>query len=181
MKTPLRKKQEEVRDAQKRAAKLLDVCQYNSIMLEVKTKAREMKQEELIRELTNAADNANKAAEDCKVEMDQLKADINNLKEADKERAGLKDEVTRLGNDLEQAKGEYKYATEVFDAQVLRLPQPAPFDEWDSLEEEQAAKTVPGEAREAQTLETHGTPAAGQDQPSEQQQPEQQQQQQQQP
>ncbi|XP_021725084.1 uncharacterized protein LOC110692395 [Chenopodium quinoa] len=224
LKAPLRKKKEEVRDAQKRATDLIDVCQYNSLMLEIHTKAREMKQEELIQQLTTAADTANKTAADRQLQIDQLKTDIQALKDAVKEKTGLKEEVTRLQGELDKTKNDlvkskkdaldqlaaeqtrlvnenerdcearmkmawsmihpetdyaffdlrYKYATEVFDAQVLGLQQPASFEEWAGLGEEQTEGEVPGDG-----TQTQDAPNVGQGQQLEQQQRQTQQQQQQ--
>ncbi|XP_021722481.1 hyaluronan mediated motility receptor-like [Chenopodium quinoa] len=108
MKVPLRKKQEEVRDAQRRAADLIDVTQYKTIMYELETKRREMKQGKLIKELTAAAEEANKKAADFDTQVNNLKADVKALGEVDKENTKLKAEVTRLKNELAQTQTEHK-------------------------------------------------------------------------
>ena len=77
-------------------------------MFEIQTKAREMKQEELIRELTAAADTTNKKAADCELQVNKLKDDIKTLGEADKENTELKAEVTRLKDELAKTKTEHK-------------------------------------------------------------------------
>ncbi|XP_021717007.1 uncharacterized protein LOC110684877 [Chenopodium quinoa] len=71
----------------------------------------------------------------------------------------------------------YKYGTEVFDAQVLGLKQPAPFEKWADIGDEQAEEEVPGGEKETQPQQTQDAPNAGQGQQPEQQQQQQQQQQ----
>ncbi|XP_021768005.1 uncharacterized protein LOC110732378 [Chenopodium quinoa] len=199
----------------------VNIDRINSLLAEVMLKVdgmkvplrKKQKEEELIKELTAAADRANKKAADRELEVNKLKADVKALGEADKENNELKAEVTRLKNELAQTQMEhkdqlaaeqdqlvtenerdceermkmawsmihpdtdyaffdlrYKYATEVFDAQVLGTEKPTPFEEWADIEEEEhAEEIVPGEAGEAQTQKTQEAPPAGQGQPSQQQ------------
>ncbi|XP_021745967.1 uncharacterized protein LOC110711841 isoform X1 [Chenopodium quinoa] len=102
LKVPLRKKQEEVRDANRRATDLINVTQYNTLMYKIQTKSREMKQEELVKELTAAADMANKKADDFKLQVKNLQADVKALGDADKEDTQLRADVSRLKNELAQ-------------------------------------------------------------------------------
>ncbi|XP_021717582.1 uncharacterized protein LOC110685290 isoform X3 [Chenopodium quinoa] len=197
MMVPLRKKQEEVRDAYRRATDLINVTQYKTSMYEIQTKSREIKQEELIKELTADAETANKKAADFELQVKNLQPDVKALGEADKENTELRVDVSRLKNELAQtqvnhkAKLEaeqgrlisenkrdceermkmdwslihpdtdwaffnlrYKYAIEVFDAQVLGTKKPAPFEEWAGIveeeKEEQVEEQAQGETDEAQ-------------------------------
>lgn len=197
LKTPLRKNQEEVRDVNRRAADLIHVTQCNTLMYEIKTKSRVMKQEELIKELTATMETAKKKAADFELQVKNLQADVKALGEADKENTQLRADVSRLKNELAQTQADhkakleaeqdrlisenerdceermkmalsliypntdwvffdlrYKYATEVFDAQVLGTKKSTPFEEWAGIaeeeEEEQAKEQAPGEANEAQ-------------------------------
>ena len=59
LRVPFRRKQEEVNDAKKSASKALNSAEYSKIMCDVEIKAVELKQEELIKSLTAAADVAN--------------------------------------------------------------------------------------------------------------------------
>ncbi|XP_021729404.1 uncharacterized protein LOC110696425 [Chenopodium quinoa] len=62
-------------------------------MYELETKRREMKQKELIKELTAAAEEANKIAIDFETQVNNIKANVKALGEADKENTELKAEA----------------------------------------------------------------------------------------
>lgn len=72
LKVSLRTKQEEVRDANKRAADILNVAQYHCIINEIATKSREMKQEELIKEHTTSVETTNKKLSDLQLQVQNL-------------------------------------------------------------------------------------------------------------
>ncbi|XP_021717013.1 uncharacterized protein LOC110684884 [Chenopodium quinoa] len=213
LQVPLRKKQEEVRDAQRRASELIDVSQYNAIRYDLETKRRELEQEELLKQTIAAAEAKKARADGLALKVNDLQADLKALEGADKENADLRADINRLKNELassqaahkEKLKKEqsrliaenetdnvervklawglihpdydyeffdlrYKYASEVYDAEVLGLDPPAPFEEWAGLvkEEQQEGEQATQTQQQAQ------------EQVQEQQQPEQQPEQQQQ-
>ncbi|XP_021775636.1 uncharacterized protein LOC110739500 [Chenopodium quinoa] len=100
LKVPLRKKQEEVKDANRREADLIDVTQYNTLMYGIKSKSQEMKQEELIKELTATMETTNKKAADFELQVKNLQSDVKALGDADKENTQLRADVSRLKNKL---------------------------------------------------------------------------------
>ena len=97
---PFRRKQEEVNDAKRRALENLNFAEHSDYMCNLKIKAVELKQEELIRSLTAANDEANSRADDLDKQLKDAKSDLKALEDADKENAQLRTHNNRLRVEL---------------------------------------------------------------------------------
>ncbi|XP_021760238.1 apolipoprotein A-IV-like [Chenopodium quinoa] len=108
LQVPLRKKQEEVTDAQRRASELIDVSQYNAIRYDLETKRRELEQEELLKQIIAAAEAEKARADGLALKVNDLQADLKALEGADKENADLRADVNRLKNELASSQAAHK-------------------------------------------------------------------------
>lgn len=108
LRVPLRKKQEEVRDAQKRALDLIDVSQFHTIKYDLATKERELQQEELLKEAVLAGDEAKKKVDELELKVKDLQADLRALEGADKENANLRQKNSELTVQLTNIQAAHK-------------------------------------------------------------------------
>ncbi|XP_021729776.1 involucrin-like [Chenopodium quinoa] len=108
LQVPLRKKQEEVRDAQRRASELIDVSQYNAIRYDMETKRRELEQEELMKQTIEAAEAEKARADELDQKVKNLQADLKALEGADKENADLRADNNQLKNELASSQAAHK-------------------------------------------------------------------------
>ncbi|XP_021745504.1 putative uncharacterized protein DDB_G0274435 [Chenopodium quinoa] len=108
LQVPLRKKQEEVRDAQRRASELIDVSQYNAIRYDMETKRRELEQEELPKKTIEAAEAEKARVDELDLKVKNLQADLKALEGADKENADLRSDNSRLKNELASSQAAHK-------------------------------------------------------------------------
>ncbi|XP_021762505.1 arginine and glutamate-rich protein 1-like [Chenopodium quinoa] len=97
---PLRKKQEEVRDAQKRASELIDVCQFNAISYDLETEQRKLQQEELLKKAAAAGEAALKRVDELELQVKNLQTDLKARENADKENVNLLKDNSRLVAEL---------------------------------------------------------------------------------
>ncbi|XP_021745970.1 uncharacterized protein LOC110711841 isoform X2 [Chenopodium quinoa] len=88
----------------------VNIDRINSLLAEVMLRVdglkvplrKKQEEEELVKELTAAADMANKKADDFKLQVKNLQADVKALGDADKEDTQLRADVSRLKNELAQ-------------------------------------------------------------------------------
>ena len=97
---PFRRKQEKVNDAKKRATQNLNSAEYDNYMCDLKIKAVQLKQEELIRNLTAANDAANNRANNLEQQLNNAQSDLKELEEADQENSKLRVDIAQLGVEL---------------------------------------------------------------------------------
>ncbi|XP_021757432.1 myosin-10-like [Chenopodium quinoa] len=108
LKTPFNKRQEEVRDANKRATEALNSAQYRSTLNDIKSKAKEIKQEEIIKELTTALERSNKKTSDLELELKNAQSELKALEAARSENTELREDVGRLKDEITRMQSEYK-------------------------------------------------------------------------
>ncbi|XP_021721098.1 protein IWS1 homolog [Chenopodium quinoa] len=93
--------------------------------------AVELKQEELIRSLMAANDEANSRADDLEKKLKDAKFELKALEDADQENTQLRaNSLLYPDIDFEVYKLRYDYTTEVYDAQVLGKAPPPRFKDW---------------------------------------------------
>ncbi|XP_021733035.1 uncharacterized protein LOC110699831 [Chenopodium quinoa] len=97
---PLRKKQEEVRNAQKLASELIDVCQFNAISYDLETEQRKLQQEELQKKATAAGEASLQRVDELELQVKNLQTDLKALENADKENVNLRKDNSRLVAEL---------------------------------------------------------------------------------
>ena len=108
LRVPFRKKQEEVTDAKKRAQANLNSAEYAYINFDLEIKALELKQEELVKTLTAANDEANSRISDLELQLKTAGSKLKALEGADKENADLRKDKSRLIAELATLKSQHQ-------------------------------------------------------------------------
>ena len=120
LRLPFRKKQEEVTDAKRRALANLNSAEHAYINFDVEIKALEMKQEELVRTLTTANDEANAKIQELEAQLKTAGSDLKALEGADQENVSLRADKSRLIGDLASLKDKHAAELQAEQARLIK-------------------------------------------------------------